>query len=77
MKNVYCIVEDKKDRNKRFWRQVGVAFENRDGSLNVQLHMFPDLDLQIRDREPASDGQPATNNGAAEQRNDRRGGYRR
>jgi hypothetical protein len=35
---------------KKYWHEVGVAFKNRDGSLNVKLYMLPLLRLQIRER---------------------------
>ncbi len=34
---------------KKYWHEVGVAFENQDGSLNVKLYMLPLLKLQIRE----------------------------
>lgn len=37
---------------KKYWREVGVAWRNRDGSLNVKLYMLPLLQLQIRERKP-------------------------
>ena len=48
MKMVYVV----KTYNKRtFWNRVGVAFVNRDGSLNVKLDAVPvDGDLHIRDQ---------------------------
>lgn len=37
---------------KKFWNKVGVAFVNRDGSLNVKLDSLPiDGELHIRDME--------------------------
>jgi hypothetical protein len=38
------------ERNgKTFWMRVGVAFANKDGSINVYLDAFPtDRKLQIR-----------------------------
>jgi hypothetical protein len=35
---------------KKYWHEVGVAFKNRDGSLNVKLYMLPLLRLQIREQ---------------------------
>lgn len=32
---------------KAFFNQAGVAFDNRDGSLNFQLHIFPDVKFHI------------------------------
>jgi len=42
-----------KDGEKSYWHRCGVAFTNRDGSINVKLDLFPGLQLQIR--EPKSD----------------------
>ena len=48
---VYTVVDGKDD--KSFWRQVGVAFVNRDGSINILLDALPvNGKLQIRDAEP-------------------------
>jgi hypothetical protein len=50
-KAVYTVVEGKDD--KSYWRQLGVAFVNRDGSINVLLDALPvNGRLQIRDAEP-------------------------
>lgn len=53
MKVVYII----KTRGQRtFWNRIGVAFVNRDGSLNVKLDAVPvDGDLHIRDYSPKED----------------------
>ena len=38
--------------DKSYWTKIGVAFENRDGSVNVQLEAFPvSGKLQIRSEE--------------------------
>ena len=52
MKDVYAIYESKTDgRGRSRWVGVGVAFDNRDGSLNVLLDAIPlSGRLQIRDR---------------------------
>jgi hypothetical protein len=48
MKAVYSIIE--REGKKPFWQKVGVAFENKDGSLNVILNCIPlDGKLHIRD----------------------------
>jgi len=60
MKVAYTVTE----RNGRsFWNRIGVAFTNRDGSLNVKLEAVPvSGQLQIRDWEPREDaGDGATN----------------
>jgi len=47
MKAVYVITE--RNENK-YWNRVGVAFVNRDGSLNVRLEALPITgELHIRD----------------------------
>ena len=49
IKIVYTIVEREKD-GQSFWLRVGIAFVNRDGSLNVRLDATPvNGRLQIRD----------------------------
>jgi len=59
-KTVYLLVPAKgegKDQ-KTYFNRAGVAFENRDGSINVKLDLFPGLTFQIREQ-PAE--QPAEN----------------
>ena len=62
MKDVYAIYESHADgRDRARWIRIGVAFDNRDGSLNVLLDALPLTGrLQIRtreiDRTPASNG---------------------
>ena len=52
MKDVFAIYESKTDgRDRSRWIRVGVAFENRDGSVNVLLDAVPlSGRLQIRNR---------------------------
>jgi len=52
VKDVYTIIEGKnRDTKKNIWIRIGIAFENRDGSLNVKLNALPiNGTLQIRDR---------------------------
>lgn len=38
--------------DKSYFNRCGVAFENKDGSLNVKLDLFPGVQLQIRDKKP-------------------------
>jgi hypothetical protein len=46
----YAITER---NDKTYWNRIGVAFINKDGSLNVKLDAFPiGGTLQIRDNEP-------------------------
>jgi hypothetical protein len=55
-KIVYAIVER---GPKRYWLRIGMAFLNRDGSLNVRLDAVPLTgQLQIRDQAPPHDGEP-------------------
>jgi hypothetical protein len=60
MKDVFAIYDSKGDAHERSrWVRVGVAFENKDGSLNVLLNAIPlSGRLQIRSRptEPAASG---------------------
>ncbi len=47
-KDVFMI---QKGKTKYFWTRIGVAFVNKDGSLNVKLDAFPvSGQLHIRDR---------------------------
>jgi len=50
MKIAYVITQR---NHKSFWNRVGVAFENKDGSLNVKLEAVPvSGEIQIRDYVP-------------------------
>ena len=50
MKIAYVITE--RD-GKNYWNRIGVAFVNRDGSINVRLEAMPVKgELQIRDYVP-------------------------
>ena len=52
-KDVFTITETKDDSKKDLWSKIGVAFTNKDGSVNVILNAFPVSGrLQIRDRKP-------------------------
>ena len=47
-----CYVITERNDNK-YWNRIGVAFTNKDGSLNVKLDALPiGGTLQIRDYEP-------------------------
>lgn len=37
-------IEDRPNNAKKFWREVGVAWENSDGSLNMQFSVTPHFD---------------------------------
>lgn len=59
MKFVY-VIAGKGER--KFWTKVGVAFVNRDGSLNCKLDSLPvDGELHIRDYSPRdrNEGRPS------------------
>lgn len=49
MKNRYevFVVQEGKD-GRAFWREVGVAFENADGSLSLRLHLLAGVTMQVR-----------------------------
>lgn len=57
MKIAYTIVvRETEGETKSFWVRVGVAFENKDGSINVRLDALPvNGTLQLREYE-ARDG---------------------
>ena len=57
MKIVYVIT----DRGeKKFWNRIGVAFVNRDGSINVKLEAVPVKgEMQIRDYVPKEESAEA------------------
>lgn len=59
MKYVY-VISGKGER--KFWTKVGVAFVNRDGSLNCKLDSLPiDGELHIRDFTPKEERSPSSN----------------
>jgi hypothetical protein len=60
MKDVYAIYESRSDgRERSRWVRVGVAFDNRDGSVNVLLDALPlSGRLQIRTRPNDSAAEP-------------------
>jgi hypothetical protein len=49
-KEVFVIQPDANDEKKSYWHRCGVAFENRDGSLNLKLDLFPNVQLQVREK---------------------------
>jgi hypothetical protein len=52
-KGVFAITER---GDKSYWTRIGVAFTNRDGSINVQLEALPvNGRLQIREEESRSE----------------------
>ncbi len=44
-RHVNLIIE--REGRKPFFTKCGVAFDNRDGSLNFQLHLFPGVKFHI------------------------------
>jgi hypothetical protein len=53
MKIVYVITERS---GKSYWNRIGVAFVNKDGSINVRLEAAPiSGEMQIRDYVPRED----------------------
>lgn len=61
-KIAYAVTE----RNGRsFWNRIGIAFLNKDGSINVKLEAIPVTgQLQLRDWEPRDDA-PTARGGAS------------
>jgi len=61
VKGVYTIVERKDEEHpdrKNLWIQIGLAFINRDGSMNVRLNAFPvNATLHIRDMRNGTDNE--------------------
>lgn len=53
--DVFAVEEG--SNNQTYWRNVGVAFQNRDDSFNIKLYMFPGLQLQLRERQERQDKQ--------------------
>jgi hypothetical protein len=51
-KEVFVI---EKNGDKSYFHKCGIAFVNRDGSLNVKLDLFPNVQIQIRDPRPKVD----------------------
>lgn len=48
-KEIFVIHQGEGDKN--YWHRCGVAFVNKDGSVNLKLDLFPGLNLQMRDVE--------------------------
>ncbi len=50
-------VPDTKDGEKAYWTKIGVAYTNRDGSINLFLDAFPigTNTLQVREQKPAAE----------------------
>jgi len=56
---VYTVL--KRDEGKDFWQRIGVAFINRDGSMNVILNALP-TNGRLHIREPEPQEEPANTN---------------
>jgi hypothetical protein len=66
MKAVYVITER---NDNKYWNRVGVAFVNRDGSLNVRLEALPVTgELHIRDFVVQKEASGATGRGFGSER---------
>ena len=52
---VVYLIRESGDGSETFWSRQGVAFVNRDKSLNLRLDMFPELSFNIRDPKPRDD----------------------
>lgn len=56
-KEVFAIIPGRNDKNH--WTRIGVAFPNKDGSLNLKLDLLPTdfakTTIQIRDPRPRDD----------------------
>ena len=68
MKDVYVIYDAKNEgRERSRWVRIGVAFDNKDGSLNVLLDALPlSGRLHIRERE----GDPTGNGTRSRERSE-------
>jgi hypothetical protein len=51
-KDVFVINES---GERKFWNRAGRAYVNKDGSINVRLDLFPNVQLQIRERKEKED----------------------
>ena len=56
-KQVLCVTEREVNGEKKtFWTRIGVAFENKDGSMTLLLDALPlSGKLQVRDDDRAKD----------------------
>jgi hypothetical protein len=53
--DVFVIQPNPNERGKSFWNRCGVAFVNKDGSINLKLDLFPNVQMQIREPKPDAD----------------------
>ncbi len=56
---VYAIPETREGAEKAFWIKIGVAFWNRDGSINILLDALPLGTNKLQVREMREDARPA------------------
>lgn len=63
------------DGEESFWNKVGGGVENRDGSISLNLHMFPTLWIQCREHIPQDERQEQQSN--RDSRNTNRQNHRR
>ena len=47
-KEVFVIQQDE-GSDKSYWHKCGTGWVNKDGSVNIKLHLFPGVQLQLRD----------------------------
>lgn len=49
-KDVFYIRPASTEKGKPYWMKIGIAWENKDGSLNLKLDVpvVPGMDVQIR-----------------------------
>ncbi len=61
-------IPESRDGEKAFWFKIGVAFTNRDGSINLILDALPlgTNRLQIREQKEEPRAAPARRNGGLE-----------
>ncbi len=59
---VYAVPESK-DGEKAFWPKIGIAFTNRDGSINLLLDALPLGTNKLQVREPRPPAEPRGANG--------------
>jgi hypothetical protein len=52
-KLVYVITQHD---GKSYWNRAGVAFTNKDGSINFKLDVHGDTQFQIREQKEKTDG---------------------
>jgi len=57
-KIIYLIKENANDKKKSYWNRVGVAWENSDGSLNLEIDFLPGVKMNVRDPKPRDDEDP-------------------